>query len=173
LIVASLVGAAIAVILGVYDRGHDGTAKTFPLFFSGQLQMKTWFATLAVLFALFQVLSALRIYGKVKIPKQPPKWLGDAHRLSGTLAFLFSLPVAYHCLWSIGSRDLGSTRVVVHAIAGSLFYGVFATKMLIVRDRKTPGWALPLVGGLAFTALVVIWFSSAYWFLTTTKGSIF
>ncbi len=172
-VVAALIGAAVAVALGAYDRTHGGTGKTFPLFFSGQIQLKAWFATIATLFALFQVLSALRIYGKVKVPAKTPKWLGDAHRLSGTLAFLFSLPVAYHCLWSIGDRDLGSTRVVVHAIVGCLFYGAFATKMLIVRDRTSPGWALPVLGGLAFTGLVLVWVTSAYWFFTNTSGAIF
>ena len=171
--VAFLVGAAVAVGLGVYDRTHAGTGRTFPLFFTGQFQLKSWFATVAALLALFQVASALRIYGKIKVPAKAPSWLGDAHRLSGTLAFLFSLPVAYHCLWSLGDRDLGSTRVVVHTIVGCAFYGVFATKMLVVRDHDSPKWALPLLGGLAFAGLVVIWLTSALWFFNNTTEPIF
>ena len=168
LLVAFLAGAAVAVLLGVYDRTHAGTRKTYPLFFTGQFQLKAWFASVAALLALVQVLTALRIYGKVKVPKRSPVWLGDAHRLSGTLAFLFTLPVAYHCLWSLGDRDLGDTRVVAHAVLGCTFYGVFVAKMLVVRDRKSPGWALPVRGGLAFAALVLIWVTSAYWFFVNT-----
>ncbi len=166
LVIAFLVGAAVAVALGVYGRAHDGTGETVvTLFFAGQIQLKAWFATAAVTLALFQILSALRLYGKVKVPRQSPRWLGDAHRLSGTLAFLFSLPVAYHCLWSIGfNADAGFTRVFVHSLAGCLFYGAFAAKVLIVRAKGLPNWALPLAGGFTFTVLVVLWFTSSWWF---------
>ena len=39
--------------------------------------------------------------------------------------------------------------------------------MLILPKRGLPGWVLPVVGALVFTALVVIWFTSAYWFFST------
>jgi hypothetical protein len=45
--------------------------------------------------------------------------------------------------------------------------------MLIVRDMKSPGWSLPLLGGVAFTGLEVVWVTSSYWFFTTTKGALF
>ena len=90
------------------------------------------------------------------------------HRLSGTLAFVFSLPVAYHCLWSIGfNADVGFNRVFVHSIAGCLFYGAFATKVLVVRSKGLPGWVLPVVGSLVFTGLVLVWLTSAFWFFDT------
>jgi len=54
------------------------------------------------------------------------------------LAFLFSLPVVYHRLWSLGFQS-GSTRVLLHSIFGCLVYGAFAAKVLIVR---TPRWVL-------------------------------
>ena len=49
--------------------------------------------------AVVQVLLAMRIYGKLSWPRQSPPWLGDAHRLAGTVAVVLTLPVAYHCLW--------------------------------------------------------------------------
>ena len=58
-------------------------------------------------------------------------------------------------------------------IVGCAFYGVFATKMLVVRDRTSPGWALPLLGGLAFAALVLIWVTSALWFFSNTTEPLF
>jgi hypothetical protein len=165
---AFLLGAAVAVFLGVYGRVHDPTGETVVvLFFQDQITMKAWFATAAALSAVVQIATALRLYGKVGSGSTPP-WLGDVHRLSGTLAFLFTLPVAYHCLWSIGfSADAGVNRVFVHSLAGCLFYGAFAAKMLVVRSRGLPGWALPALGGAVFTALVVAWFTSAFWFFDT------
>lgn len=163
-----LAGAAVAVLLGVYGRVHDPTGETVAvLFFRDQITMKAWFATVAALSVVVQVASALRLYGKVG-DGAPPGWLGDAHRLSGTLAFVFSLPVAYHCLWSIGfSTDLGPNRVFVHSLAGCLFYGAFATKVLVVRSRHLPGWSLPVAGGLVFTGLVLAWLTSAFWYFDT------
>lgn len=164
-VAAFLVGAAVAVFLGVYGRVHDPTGETVVvLFFHDQITLKAWFATAAALSVVVQVVTALRLYGKVGSGR-PPSWLGDVHRLSGTFAFLFTLPVAYHCLWSIGfSADLGINRVFVHSLAGCLFYGAFAAKVLVVRSRGLPGWALPVAGGLVFTGLVVAWFTSAFWF---------
>ena len=30
-----------------------------------------------------------------------------------------------------------------------------------------PGWALPVVGGVLFTVLVLIWLTSSWWFFRT------
>ena len=79
-----------------------------------------------------------------------------AHRISGRLAFLLSLPVAYHCLYQLGFQH-SSLRVLVHSILGCLFYGAFAAKVLIVRSRGLPGSALPIAGGLVFVLLVYVW----------------
>ena len=68
------------------------------------------------------------------------------HRISGRLAFIASLPVAYHCLWSLGFQDT-DTRVLVHSLAGCAVYGAFAAKVLIVRSKRLPGVALPIAGG--------------------------
>ena len=161
-----LAGAAVAIALGVYGRVHDPTGeKLFTLVFTATLNMKAWLATVAVTLATVQVLTALRIYGKVPWPRRVPAWLGDAHRLSGTLAFLVSLPVAYHCLWSLGFESSTSEpRRFVHSIAGCFFYGAFASKVIAVRSHRLPSWALPLLGGTVFSALVVIWLTSSLWF---------
>lgn len=167
LVVAALVGGAVAVALGVYADVHDPTLEQpYKLFFTGTIQMKAWFCTVAVVLALFQVGSSLRLYGKVGDPDTVPSWLGDAHRLSGTLAFLFTLPVAYHCLWALGfgGADNLNPYAALHSVLGCFFYGAFVTKMLVVRSSGLPGWALPLVGGLVFVGLVGVWFTSSLWF---------
>jgi hypothetical protein len=163
LLVAAAVGAAVALALGVYGHVHDPSQQlVFTLFFSSTIAMKVWFGTVAVAFGVAQVLSALWLYGK--LPWQPAKWTGDVHRISGRLAFLFSLPVAYHCLWSLGFQDT-TGRVLAHSLLGCAFYGAFATKVTIVRSKGLPGVALPIAGGLTFALLVGIWLTSALWFV--------
>ena len=163
LLVALLVGAAVSLTLGVYGHVHDPSQKlVFTLFFSQTISMKVWFATIALGFAVVQISTALWLYGKIG-PAAPP-WLGSVHRISGRLAFLFSLPVVYHCLWSLGFQST-DTRVLLHSIFGCLVYGAFAAKVLIVRTPSAPGWALPVAGSVMFTTLVVVWLTSALWFI--------
>jgi Family of unknown function (DUF6529) len=163
LLTAAGVGAAVALALGVYGHVHDPSQQlVFTLFFSSTIAMKVWFGTVAVAFAVVQVASALWLYGK--LPWQPASWTGDLHRISGRLAFLISLPVAYHCLWSLGFQDTDG-RVLAHSLLGCAFYGAFAAKVTIVRSKGLPGIALPIAGGLTFAMLVAAWFTSAFWFI--------
>src|ERR671920_2109966 len=104
-----------------------------------------------------QVTTALWIFGK--LPGRAPDWAGGLHRISGRLAFLLSLPVAYHCLWSLGFQDT-DTRVLAHSLLGCAFYGAFAAKVVIVRARSLPGIALPVAGGVLFTVLISVWLTS-------------
>src|SRR5881397_1431020 len=163
LLIAAALGAAVALALGVYGHVHDPSQKlVFTLFFSSTIAMKVWFASVALAFAVVQVLTALWIYGK--LPWRAPAWAGYVHRVSGRLAFIISLPVAYHCLWSLGFQST-STRVLAHSILGCVVYGAFAAKVLIVRSRGLPGWALPVAGGVMFSMLVAVWLTSALWFI--------
>ena len=161
----ALIGAAVAVALGVYGNVHDPTGSSIlgdGLFFSGTLNMKAWLATAVVLLACLQVFTASWMYGKLG-SATPPGWVPTAHKVSGTLAFLISLPVVYHCLWALGFQDT-TTRVLIHSLAGCFFYGAFVAKMLWLRAPSLPGVLLPVAGGSVFTALVVIWLTSSLWF---------
>jgi hypothetical protein len=161
------VGGAVSVLLGVYADAHTPTGeRPYSLFFTDTIQLKVWFATAALALVGVQLILAARMYGKVSWPDQAPPWLGDAHRLTGTVAFLVTLPVAYQCLWALGFQS-SSTRVLVHSLAGCFFYGIFVVKVLSVRARTLPGWTLPVVGGLVATALVVIFLTSSVWFFTS------
>ena len=163
LLLAGALGGLVALTLGIYGNVHDPTGKSiFSLVFTKTLNMKVWFATAAAVLAVFQVLSALRIYGKLAFPRAMPSWLPLVHRVSGTLLFLVTVPVAYHCLWALGFQDT-TTRVLLHSIAGCFFFGAFAAKIVVVESKNLPGLALPVAGGLLFSALVVIWFTSAWW----------
>jgi len=166
MLVILAVGGAVAVALGVYGNVHDPSGRSLvTLFFSAGINLKVWLASVAVVFAVAQVVLALRMYGKLG-SKPAAEWLGSAHRISGTLAFLFTLPVSYHCLWALGFHADSGARVLIHSIAGCFFYGAFAAKVLSVRSRKLPDWSLPVVGGAVFTGLALAWFTSSYWFFT-------
>ncbi|WP_163540907.1 DUF6529 family protein [Occultella kanbiaonis] len=167
---ALLLGAAVAVGLGVYGRLHEpGSVALYTLGFSGQLPMKAWLSTVVLIFAVLQVVTALWMWGRLPGVGTAPAWVGPVHRWSGTIAFVVSLPVAFACLWTLGFRS-GDVRVLVHSIAGCLFYGAFAAKMIGLRLRAAPRWALPVLGGTAFTLIVLLWLTSALW-LFTTPGS--
>ena len=162
---AAGVGALVAVLAGVYGRVHDASGEpTLEWFFTSTLHFKAWLTTLAVLLAVGQVLGGLWMFGK--LPLGPaPRWVGPAHRISGSLALLATLPVAYHSLWSLGfNPGDGSGRQFWHSLLGCTFYGAFATKVLAVRSHRMPGWALPVVGGVVFSVLILLWLTSSLWF---------
>ena len=163
---ALLVGAAVAVTIGVYAKVHQPAQK--PLFligFSGMLQLKTWFATMALLLVLIQVLTALWMWGRLPGAGHAPPSLATVHRWSGALAFIFTVPVALHCVWSLGFVTT-TPRVLLHGLAGCAFYGAYAAKMLGLRLRGMPGWLVPVLGGLTFAVFVLVWLTSALWFFS-------
>jgi hypothetical protein len=165
LLLAGGIGAAIALSLGIYGNAHaPATDLSITLGFADTITMKVWLASVAVGFALVQLASALWIYGRLPLAAAPG-WLGSLHRLSGRLAFLVSLPVAYHCLYQLAFQD-SSARVLVHSLLGCAFYGAFAAKVVIVRSHALPGAALPIAGGLVFTILVSVWLTSGLWFIS-------
>jgi len=165
LLLAATVGALVALSLGIYGNVHAPASDlSITLGFKDTITMKVWLASLAVLFAFVQVGSALWMYGKLPLGAGPA-WLGSLHRISGRLAFLLTLPVAYHCLYQLAFQH-SSTRVLAHSLVGCVFYGAFATKVMIVRSRGLPGFALPLAGGVLFTALIAAWLTSGLWFIS-------
>jgi hypothetical protein len=139
--------------------------------FSSTIAAKVWFASAAGSFALLQVTTAARIFGKLK--RIVPWRIAGApvnliHRWSRRLAFLCTLPVAFHCVFILGFQT-SSPRVLVHSIFGSFVYGVFAVKVFVVREHAFPGWVLPVAGGTLFAVLATIWATSAYWYFTTVR----
>lgn len=164
LLLIGLLGAAVALTLGIYGSAHTPASDlSITLGFTNTITMKVWLATIAVAFAVIQFLSAFWMYGRLPLGAAPA-WLGSAHRISGRLAFLVSLPVAYQCLYQLGFQH-ASTRVLAHSILGCAFYGAFASKVLIVRSRNLPGRALPIAGGLTFAILVGVWLLSGLWYV--------
>jgi hypothetical protein len=160
------VGAAVVVALGVYGRVHEPTGVAVSLGFAGPVEAKVWLATGAFVLAFGQVFSALVMYGRVP-GVVPPAWTGTVHRWLGRTAFALTVPVAVHCLYALGFQGF-DLRTAMHSTFGCFFFGAFTVKMLILPRRGVPGWVLPVVGGLVFTGLVVLWLTSSLWYFTTT-----
>ncbi|MET0577987.1 MAG: DUF6529 family protein [Ilumatobacteraceae bacterium] len=166
LLVAAAVGAAVSVALGVYAKVHDPTNEQIAHYgFPTLLSMKAWLTTGAFVLAIVQALSAAWMWSRLPRAGAPPRWVAHAHRWTGTAAFLLVLPVAYHCLWSLGWRDTDA-RVLVHGILGCAFFGALAVKLLALRINGLAGWVLPVLGGGLVAILTAIWLTSSLWFFT-------
>jgi hypothetical protein len=137
--------------------------------FSSTIAAKAAFATAAVLLACLQLATAARIYGRLRsVVRLPDAVVARVHRYSGRLALLCTLPPVFHCVFILGFQT-ASTRVAIHSVVGSFFYGLFAAKVLFVRDHSYPSWVLPLAGGSLFLVLATLWVTSGYWYYTTVR----
>ena len=158
-------GVALAVSGSVYLLTQvitlDINTSLFGESAADTFELKSWLASGVLALAAFQLYSALWIYGR--LPGRKPRWLGTAHRASGYAAIVLSLPIGYHCLRAYGFRTF-DRRTVVHSIAGCFLYGAFAAKVIVVRSRRLPRWALPVAGGTMATLIVVLWYSAALWY---------
>jgi Family of unknown function (DUF6529) len=164
LLVAFAVGSAVAIGFGVYGRLHNPTGQALNLAgFSSGIAAKAWLSTVAFVFALVQIFTAMILYGRIKISGA---WVAPIHRWSGRIAVAFVVPVAVHCLYALGFQGY-SGRVLVHSIFGCFFFGAFVAKMLILTRDDSPGWALPALGGAVFSGLTALWMSAALWFFAT------
>ncbi|MGH3822321.1 MAG: DUF6529 family protein [Pseudonocardiaceae bacterium] len=161
-----VVGGGVAIALGVYGRLHEPTGFALNVAgFSGPQAVKAWLGTGVFLFAVVQLISAVVMEGKLRGVIAPP-WMRPLHRWSGRLAVLLTVPVAVHCLYALGFQA-ATPRVLFHSLLGCFFYGAFTAKMLLLTRRGLPGWSIPLIGGLAFSALFGLWLTSSLWFFST------
>ena len=136
--------------------------------FSSTIAAKAWLASAALVLALVQVTTAARIYGRLSFLPKRGHVIALLHRWSGRVAFLLTLPVFFHCVTILGFQT-PDARVALHAVVGTFFYGVFAAKVLIVRDRSLPAWALPTAGLTLASMLAVLWLTSSLWYFTSVR----
>lgn len=160
------IGAAVAVVLGLYARLHEPTGVAVNLAgFSSTQSVKAWLASLAFILALVQLISALALFGHLG-SLAGRSWIGPLHRWSGRAAIAATLPVVAHCLYALGFQ-YDQPRVLIHSLLGCFFYGAFVAKMLTLTRTDGPRWLLPAVGGAVFAGLVGLWLTSSLWFFTT------
>ena len=145
--------------------------------FSSPIAFKAWFASAAAVLAIVQVLTASRMWGRLQrvVPLSFPV-AKRVHRLSGRLAILCTLPVFFHCVFLLGFQT-PDARVAIHSVAGTLVYGLFVAKMLVIRENhrsasredRYPEWALPVAGGVLAATLLVLWVTSSLWYFTNVR----
>jgi hypothetical protein len=159
------IGALVALTVGIIAKTQQDSSPSgyFDLFFSDPIHLKAWFATAAGVLAFAQLFTASWMFQRLPLERSP--WVNFVHRWTGRLAFLFTLPVAYHCVFKLGFQS-GDDRVLVHSLVGSAFFGAYAAKVLIVKMKRYPVWVIPAAGGLLFTTLIVVWYTSALWFFS-------
>jgi mono/diheme cytochrome c family protein len=160
--------ALFSLTAGLLARHQPRSKGYFRLFFSDPVHLKAGFATAAVALACFQLFSAAWIFRK--LPWTRPRWIGRAHRWSGRIALLFTLPVAYHCIFKLGFQTPDG-RVLAHSLFGCAVYGAFAAKVTIVRLHRFPTPVLPIAGGVLFAVLVGVWYTSSVWLYAHTTNA--
>ena len=161
-----LAGAAVSLLIGAYGRVHEPTGVgNFDLGFSSTAQMKAVLSTVVVALAGVQLLTALRMYDRIAVPRTKPAWLHAAHHWIGRVALLVSVPVAYECLYALGF-SVSTPRGLVHSLLGCVVYGAFVAKVLSLRVERLPRWIVPWLGGLMFAGFVGLWLTGAvvFWF---------
>lgn len=163
-VVAALLPFAVAAALYGYGRTHVPTYDSglFGQHGDDANELKAQLGSALMALALIQLALALWMYRRLPALGPPPPPVRTVHRVGGVTAFLLSLPIAYHCLTTYGVR-FTTTRVAVHAVTGCVLYGAFVAKVLVVRSRRLPGWALPAAGGLLVTAIALMWYTGALW----------
>jgi hypothetical protein len=165
---ALLAGLALAIASGLYAFGTqhvpDYTTSLFGLTAADTLPLKSWLATGLLAFAVAQLALAVWMYGKLPGVGAARAGIGKVHRAVGIAALLLTLPIAYHCAFAYGVKTNIDTRVAVHSLVGCFFYGALAAKLVIVRSRRLPGWALPSAGGALVALVAVLWYTSALWY---------
>ncbi|MFH8386377.1 DUF6529 family protein [Kitasatospora sp. NPDC018058] len=158
----------VAVMAGLfwYGRAHTPDYETGLFGNRGKdaQLLKAQLGSALLGLALIQLLLALWIYGRLPALRTAPHAVHTTHRLIGLTAFLLSLPIARHCITAYGVQ-FTDTRVALHSLTGCFLYGAFVAKVVVVRHRRWPGWALPLAGGTLVTAIALIWYAAPFWYL--------
>ncbi|MFF5725043.1 DUF6529 family protein [[Kitasatospora] papulosa] len=160
--------APVAVAFGIYLFGTHHTPDylngLFGEYGTDAVDLKARLGTALLGLACVQLGLALWMYGRMPGLGPAPRSVRRGHRVLGFLAFLLSLPIAYHCLTTYGIETT-SPRVAIHSFAGCALYGAFVAKVIVVRSRRLPGRLLPVVGGLLVLGVALLWYTAALWAL--------
>ena len=154
-------GAATALALGIYASVHEPSGRDFVLTgFDSSASWKSALASVTAFMFVMQVSLGLRLVGRIGPRVPPPPWARDLHRLVGTVAFGISIPVVFHCIWTLGYRS-DDAGLVLHSLLGCVAYGLYVAKILTARRDERPEWALPLTGTTLGIVMLGVWWTSA------------
>jgi len=166
LVLIAALSAGVAVAIWVIGRNHTPqyTTDLFGARGADAVTLKARMGSALFSLALVQLVAALWMYGRLPRVAAAPRAVRVAHRVVGWVAFLLSVPIAFHCVRTYGVETT-SARVQLHSVAGCALYGAFVAKVLVVRSRRLPGWTLPAAGSALFVAIGLLWYSGALWAL--------
>ncbi len=169
---ALLVGLSTAVSLGLYASIHQPTGRALSTIgFTSTITMKNWLTTTALLLLLVQGVMSIRAQGTLFTAHPQSTRQNDVHQLIGTVAFALTLPVVFHCVWSLGYQT-PTLRVGLHSAAGCAVYGAWAATALMPWHDQERRWIRPTVGAVLAGAFVTTWWSGALWYFTSVSWSI-
>lgn len=135
--------------------------------FATVLDFKVMLATVVLLLAATQVVTAALMYGLLR----PRGLSGDGaafvHRWSGRALLIAAALVTTYCVKDIGPQS-SPTRVAVHTALGSTVFLVVALKLVLLRAVPRLGVLVPLLGIAAALMFVGLWATSA---LPALRGS--
>ncbi|EGX56800.1 hypothetical protein SZN_26039 [Streptomyces zinciresistens K42] len=167
-VIGLVVAVPVAVAAAIWLTGRHQSPQYGTGLFGAQgaaaVTLKARLGTALFALALVQLLLGVWMYGRLPGLTPGRRRVRASHRAVGWLAFLLSVPIAYHCVRTYGV-ETASTRVLLHSAAGCVLYGAFVAKVLVVRSRRLPGWMLPATGSVLFGAIGVLWYSAALWAL--------
>lgn len=123
------------------------------------LLWKVIFATVVFALSGLQVFLAARFWGLTTFPPTSPAGAARLHRLSGRLALVMAVLVAFSCV--VGpAGPVSPTRVLLHSIFGILVLVVLAAKFAVLRVLRRGDKLLPFLGSSLFLVFGAIWATS-------------
>ena len=165
---ALLVGAGVAVVLGVYGRVHDANSRGLPAFgFSQPTRVQG-------LVRLRRHAAGDRPTGAGFLALRPAAGSRRGTRLGGDRPSGHRL----HRLRAVApGRGVVSLRIRVQPANRSLAASCCTRSRAACCTARSPprssssaapacpSWAIPLVGSILFTVIVLVWLSSAVWYV--------
>ncbi|MER7722349.1 DUF6529 family protein [Streptomyces sp. NPDC096323] len=158
----------LAVAVGIYlFRAHHTPRYNNALFGehgNAAVELKAQLSTALLGLALIQLGLALWMYGAVPGARSAPRPVRRGHRALGFLAFLFSLPIAHHCLTTYGIETT-SPRAAIHSFAGCAPLRCIRGQGDCRAQRASARLAAPTVGTLLVLGVALLWYTAALWAL--------
>jgi len=128
-------------------------------------EVKVVLATVVAALAIYQVMLAAVIYGRLRVPFLAPSISAVTHRTIGDAVVVVALVVAFMCVAVYG---FDTEESVFHVIVGSLLVVFLALKVAAVKWWHGAGFVLPALGITVFGLFALTWASSAGEFLGVT-----
>lgn len=122
--------------------------------------VKVVLASVLVALAVYQVLLATVVYGRLRPRFLRPPAAALGHRAVGDAVVVITVIVAVMCLSVFGFDDDGAVGAA-YALAGALLLVVLTVKIAVVRWWHGLGRYLPLLGVSVFVLFLVTWATSA------------